>query len=75
MPAADLLHASIADVVAAHGHAARLLIERGMNCVGCPFARFETLADAAAAYGVDPGELVLALAAAAPQRVPGDPTP
>jgi hybrid cluster-associated redox disulfide protein len=34
------------------------LARRGMACVGCPMARFETLGEAAAAYGLDSRELL-----------------
>ena len=34
------------------------LARHGMACVGCPMARFETLGEAAAAYGLDPRELL-----------------
>lgn len=34
------------------------LARKGMACVGCPMARFETLGEAAAAYGLDPRGLL-----------------
>lgn len=54
----------VADVLAANPASARLFIERGMGCVGCPFAPFETVGEAARAYGMDPGDLARALAEA-----------
>ena len=44
---------TVADLLAARPGAAPAFVARGMACVGCPMARFETLADAAAAYSVD----------------------
>jgi len=35
-----------------HPRAARVLVNHGMYCVGCAIARFETLAEACAVYGV-----------------------
>lgn len=60
MKPADLLDALIADVLATPA-AVRVLLDRHMQCAGCPFARFETVAEAAAIYGVDAMELVNAL--------------
>jgi hybrid cluster-associated redox disulfide protein len=39
--------------------AAAVLARRGMSCVGCTMARFETVDEAAAAYGFDPEELLV----------------
>ena len=41
------------------------LVRRGMMCVGCPMARFETLGEAAAAYRLDAAALLAELAGAA----------
>jgi len=48
----------VADVLAARPGAAHAFVARGMACVGCPMARFETLADAAAVYSVDLAHLL-----------------
>ena len=53
---------SVADVVAASPRAARLLLDRGMHCVGCAIAPFETLGEACAIYGVSLDRLLLDLA-------------
>lgn len=42
-------------------HAARVLIDRGMHCVGCTIAPFETISEACAIYGVSVEELLKAL--------------
>lgn len=42
--------------------AARVFTERGMGCVGCTFARFETLAEVARAYGNELSVLAASLA-------------
>lgn len=38
--------------------AREVLARRGMACVGCAMAPFETIAEATAAYGFDPGEFI-----------------
>ncbi len=55
------MHAIVADVLAARPGAARVFIDRGMGCVGCTFAPFETVAEAAHAYGLEPRALARAL--------------
>lgn len=55
----------VADVLAVRPCAARVFAERRMRCVGCTFASFETVAEAARAYEMDGWELALSLAAAA----------
>ena len=52
----------VADVLAARPSAARVFISRRMGCVGCAFAPFETISEAARAYGIDPCELATSLA-------------
>jgi hybrid cluster-associated redox disulfide protein len=53
---------SVADMLATAPHAARLLLDRGMHCVGCAIAPFETIAEACAIYGVSVDRLLLDLA-------------
>jgi hybrid cluster-associated redox disulfide protein len=43
---------TIAELLATHPVAARVLIDRRMHCVGCDVAPFETIRDACAIYGV-----------------------
>lgn len=43
----------MADLMAAWPQVIPLLLERGMACVGCGMARFETLSDAAGVYELD----------------------
>ena len=66
---------TVADVLAATPRAARVFLDRGMHCPGCPFAPFETVAEAAFAYGVDLQELNAALLALTPAEThePGAP--
>jgi len=45
---------TMADLIAARPGARRVFARRGMACVGCIMARFETLSEAAAAYDFDP---------------------
>ena len=62
---ATLLNLFVADVLAAEPAAARVFIDRRMGCVGCAFARFETVAEVAEVYGIDARELANSLAAVA----------
>jgi hydroxylamine reductase len=41
--------------------AARVLVDRGMHCLGCAIAPFETITEACAIYGVSVEELLAAL--------------
>lgn len=52
----------VADLLAACPAAAPAFASRGMACVGCSMARFETVAEAAAAYAVDPAALLADIA-------------
>ena len=53
---------SVANILATSPQAARLLLDRGMHCVGCAIAPFETIAEACAIYGVSVDRLLLDLA-------------
>ena len=53
---------SVATILAESPHAARLLLNHGMHCVGCAIAPFETLAEACVIYGVNIDRLLLELA-------------
>jgi hybrid cluster-associated redox disulfide protein len=55
---------TVADVLRGSPAAVRVCVERHMNCPGCPFAPFETVAEVALAYGQDPNDLAAALAQA-----------
>ncbi|HXH07606.1 MAG TPA: DUF1858 domain-containing protein [Vicinamibacterales bacterium] len=63
MTPAQVLDTSVADLLAAHPATAAVFVGRGMGCVGCAFARFETIAEVAVAYGCDPGELARSVSA------------
>jgi regulator of cell morphogenesis and NO signaling len=56
-----LLDMPVSDVLAANRTTARVFLDRGMNCVGCPFSAFDTVAEVAAVYGLDPLTLATAL--------------
>lgn len=62
---------TVAELLAARPGAAAAFASRGMACVGCPMARFETLADAAAAYAVDLDALLGDVARRATSKAPG----
>lgn len=63
MTPSELLHLLVADAIGNSRSRARVFVERGMGCVGCPMARFETVAEVAAAYHIDALSLAAALAA------------
>jgi hybrid cluster-associated redox disulfide protein len=60
----DLLNMFVADVLMANPASARVFMDRRMGCVGCTFAPFETVSEAAGAYGIEPRELAISLARA-----------
>ena len=62
---ANPLNMLVTDVLAANPAAARVFIERRMGCVGCAFAPFETVAEVARIYGIEPGDLARVLTATA----------
>ena len=48
----------IGDILDLDESTAPFFLEMGMQCLGCPSARGETLEQACAVHGVDPEELV-----------------
>lgn len=63
---------TMAELLAEYPAAGQVLARRGMACVGCTMAPFETLGEAAVAYAADPGELlqeVTAITRRVPPRV------
>jgi hybrid cluster-associated redox disulfide protein len=60
---------TMAELLEAFPCARAVLSGRGMACVGCPMARFETLAEAARAYQFDAADLLRQMARGpAPRR-------
>ncbi len=49
---------SIGDVLNIHRGTARIFLEFGMHCLGCPHATAESIENACAVHGTDPDELV-----------------
>ena len=49
---------SIGEVLNIHRGTARILMEFGMHCLGCPHATAESIENACAAHGTDPDALV-----------------
>ena len=49
---------SIGEVLNLHRGTARIMMEFGMHCLGCPHAVAESLEDACAAHGANVDELV-----------------
>ena len=52
------LHTTMAELLAGWPAARAVVGRRGMACVGCAMARFETIAEAAEAYGFDAGQFL-----------------
>ena len=52
---------SIGDVLNIHRGTARILMEFGMHCLGCPASIAESLEDACAVHGTNVDELVYQL--------------
>lgn len=57
-PAEPAMATTVAELLAAWPSARSPLARHGMACIGCPMARFETVGEAAAAYGLEPRELL-----------------
>lgn len=66
-----LLSMLVADILARGDSFVRVFIDHRMGCVGCPFASFETVAEAAAAHALDPAALADALVSAGHRAPPG----
>lgn len=49
---------TVAEVLSAWPATARVFLRRGMACVGCAMAPFDTLAEVAQVYGLASGDLV-----------------
>ena len=49
---------SIGQVLNIHRGTAKIMMEFGMHCLGCPHATAESLEDACAVHGTDADELV-----------------
>ena len=64
MRTAPTIEIIIADLIAGWPESREALARRGMACVGCGMARFETVEEAAVAYGFDPHELLQDVASA-----------
>lgn len=58
---AILEHMRIEDVIDCYPKTIPVFFRYGMHCVGCPMARFETLAEGAAIYGISVSALVAEL--------------
>ena len=61
MTPGELLDMPVSDVLAALPAARRVFLDRGMSRPGCPFSPFDTVADVALVYDVDPIRLATAL--------------
>lgn len=58
MPYGPTIHTTMEELLERWPSARARLARHGMACVGCPMARFDTLGEAAIAYGLDPFELL-----------------
>jgi hybrid cluster-associated redox disulfide protein len=52
---------TVAALLSREPRAARVLLDRGMHCVGCAIAPFETIAEICAIYGVSLERLLVDL--------------
>lgn len=68
MPVGLNVHLTMAELLAGWPAARTAVARRGMACMGCPMAPFETLAEAADAYGIDARELLREAAGGRPSR-------
>lgn len=50
----ELIATTVEDVLTRSPHAAGVFLGHRMACMGCTMAPFDTVADAADAYGLDP---------------------
>ena len=48
----------IGDILDNHPETAEFFFEIGMHCLGCPHSRGETVEQACAVHGTDPGALI-----------------
>ena len=49
----------IGDLLQIDQNVARLLLNIGMHCLGCPSSQMETIEEAAMVHGLDPDDLVV----------------
>ena len=49
---------TIGEILEADRGAARILMEFGMHCIGCPSAQGESLEEACFVHGIDPDQVV-----------------
>ncbi len=68
IPPAEAGDQFISQVLATFPQAVTEFIARRMACPGCPMAKFETMAEAARNYGMDPRELLAAIAVRFPKQ-------
>jgi hybrid cluster-associated redox disulfide protein len=46
------------EIIKKNPEAIQILLDKGMHCIGCGMAGFETLEDGAIAHGIDPDKVV-----------------
>jgi len=51
----------ISEVVIKHPQTAPIFLEHGLHCIGCAFAKEETIAEAAKVHQIDLDELITSL--------------
>ena len=49
---------SFAEIMEKHPKAEKVLLEKGMHCIGCPMSQMESLEDGCKAHGIDPVKVV-----------------
>ena len=61
VPDVSYANETVAALLSREPCAARVLLDRGMHCVGCAIAPFETLAEICIIYGVPLEQLIVEL--------------
>jgi len=49
---------SFAEIMGKNPDAEKVLLEKGMHCVGCPMAQMESLEDGCISHGIGPEDVV-----------------
>ncbi len=49
---------SFTEIIEKHPESVKILVGKGMHCIGCPMAQMESLEDGANAHGINPDKLV-----------------
>ena len=59
---------SFAEILEKNPASEKVLLEKGMHCVGCPMSQMESLEEGCRAHGIDPDDVVKELNAKANKK-------